>query len=90
MELYTLSLTTCILNLSPSFTPLFLTRLVVGEQVNEAEGHTTEEMLDYIEEKELKANTQMLEIIGRLGDIHKGRPQYSRPPPSLFAPVSIC
>ena len=26
--------------------------------------HTTEEVIEYIEEKELKANTQMLEIIG--------------------------
>ena len=41
-------------------------RLVVGEAVNQMAGHTTEDMVEYIEEKELKANTQMLEIIGML------------------------
>ena len=39
-------------------------RLAVGEVINKLAGHTTEEVLEYLEEKELKANTQMLEIIG--------------------------
>ena len=44
-------------------------RLAVGEKINLMEGLTTEEMVEYIEEKELKANTQMLEIIG-IGACH--------------------
>ena len=39
-------------------------RLAVGETVNKLAGHNTEDVVEYIEEKELKANTQMLEIIG--------------------------
>ena len=35
--------------------------------MNRLAGRTTEEVIEYLEEKELKANTQMLEIVGKLG-----------------------
>ena len=47
-----------------SVTENTIRRLAVGETVNKLAGHTTEEVVEFIEEKELRANTQMLEIIG--------------------------
>ncbi|KAL5270033.1 hypothetical protein ACHWQZ_G003495 [Mnemiopsis leidyi] len=62
---------------SPSPPPSVLEsdRLAVGEAVNTMTTQSTEEVIEYIEEKELKANTQMLEIIGDIPDADMKPPE---------------
>ena len=42
----------------------------VDEEVDEMAGKTSEEVQEYIEEKEAKANAQILEMVSAVGRIH--------------------